>query len=114
MAGVGMSVMHDANHGAYSRYPWINNLMGRTIYLLGGSRFTWKIQHNILHHTYTNIYGLDEDIHDKPILRLSPHGRLGFLHRYQHVYDSSCTDWPLWAGPSTKTSNSLFVTIKLV
>ena len=51
-----------------------------------GSRFTWKIQHNILHHTYTNIYGLDEDIHDKPILRLSPHGRLGFLHRYQHVY----------------------------
>ncbi len=86
MAGVGMSVMHDANHGAYSRYPWINNLMGRTIYLLGGSRFTWKIQHNILHHTYTNIYGLDEDIHDKPILRLSPHGRLGFLHRYQHVY----------------------------
>lgn len=86
VAGVGMSVMHDANHGAYSESPVVNNLMGRTIYLLGGSRFTWKIQHNILHHTYTNIYGMDEDIHDKPILRLSPHGKLGFLHRYQHIY----------------------------
>lgn len=86
VACVGMSVMHYANHGAYSSNPVVNNIMGRTIYLLGGSRFTWKIQHNILHHTYTNIYGLDEDIHDKPILRLSPHGRLGFLHRYQHIY----------------------------
>lgn len=86
VAGVGMSVMHDANHGAYSDKPLVNSIMGRTIYLLGGSKFTWKIQHNILHHTYTNIYGLDEDIHDKPILRLSPHGQLGFLHRYQHVY----------------------------
>jgi linoleoyl-CoA desaturase len=86
MAGVGMSVMHDANHGAYSKSGFINNMVGRTIYLLGGSKFTWKVQHNILHHTYTNIYGMDEDIHDKPILRLSPHGKLNFLHKYQHFY----------------------------
>lgn len=86
MAGVGMSVMHDANHGAYSRNSFINVNLGRTIYLLGGSKFTWKVQHNILHHTYTNIYGMDEDIHDKPILRLSPHGKLYGIHKFQHIY----------------------------
>lgn len=85
-SGVGMSVMHDANHGAYSKYPFINKMMGRSMYLLGGSKFTWKIQHNVLHHTYTNIYGMDEDIHDKPILRLSPHGKLSGIHKYQHIY----------------------------
>ena len=56
------------------------------MYLVGGSKFTWRVQHNILHHTYTNIYGMDEDIHDKPILRLSPHGKLHFIHKYQHLY----------------------------
>lgn len=86
MAGVGMSVMHDANHGAYSKNNFINNMISRTIYLLGGSKFTWRVQHNILHHTYTNIYGMDEDIHDKPILRLSPHGKLYNIHKYQHFY----------------------------
>lgn len=86
IAGTGMSVMHDANHGAYSKYPFINKMMGSTMYLLGGSKFTWMIQHNVLHHTFTNIYGMDEDIHDKPILRLSPHGKLYRIHKYQHIY----------------------------
>jgi linoleoyl-CoA desaturase len=86
IAGTGMSVMHDANHGAYAKNDFINTMVGRTIYLLGGSKFTWRVQHNILHHTYTNIYGMDEDIHDKPILRLSPHGKLRYIHRFQHIY----------------------------
>jgi len=85
-SGTGMSVMHDANHGAYSKYAFVNNMLSRTMYLVGGSKFTWRVQHNILHHTYTNIYGMDEDIHDKPILRLSPHGKLRFIHKYQHLY----------------------------
>lgn len=86
VSGVGMSVMHDANHGAYAKNNTVNNMISRTIYLLGGSKFTWRVQHNILHHTYTNIYGMDEDIHDKPILRLSPHGKLYGIHKFQHVY----------------------------
>ena len=85
-SGMGMAVMHDANHGAYSKNKFVNRMLGRSIYLVGGSKFTWIVQHNVLHHTYTNIYGMDEDIHDKPILRLSPHGKLSFIHRYQHIY----------------------------
>lgn len=85
-AGIGFSVMHDANHGAYTRNKTLNEILGLSINIVGGSSFTWKIQHNFLHHTYTNIYELDEDIADKPILRLSPHGKLLKIHRYQHIY----------------------------
>lgn len=85
-AGIGFSIMHDANHGSYSKYPWLNNLMGHSIEIVGGNQFTWKVQHNMLHHTYTNIYELDEDIDDKPILRLSPYGKWKPIHRFQHLY----------------------------
>ncbi len=86
LSGIGLSVMHDANHGAYSRFPIINKIMGSTVNIIGGSSFTWKVQHNFLHHTYTNIYELDEDIDDKPFLRLSPHGKFKKHHRFQHIY----------------------------
>ena len=86
VAGIGMSVMHDAVHGSYSRKQWINNLLGGTIYLLGSNVFNWKIQHNILHHTHTNINGVDEDIESRGPLRLSQHAQLRKIHRYQHIY----------------------------
>ncbi len=85
-AGIGMSVMHDANHGAYSAKSWLNNLMSSTFYLLGGSPAIWRVQHNVLHHTYTNVYEIDEDIETKVILRLSPHAPHQAIHRYQHLY----------------------------
>ncbi|MBK6904489.1 MAG: acyl-CoA desaturase [Saprospirales bacterium] len=86
LSGIGLAVMHDANHGAYSKKKWVNNLLSHTMDLIGGNSFNWRIQHNVKHHTYTNIYELDEDIDDKPILRLSPHGKYLKIHRYQHWY----------------------------
>jgi linoleoyl-CoA desaturase len=85
-AGTGLSVMHDALHGSYSGHKWLNRLMQYSMPLIGGNRTTWKIQHNVNHHTYTNIYRLDEDIDDKPFLRLSPHGEWKPYHRFQHIY----------------------------
>ncbi len=75
-AGVGMSVMHDGAHGAFSRKEWVNNLFASTMYILGSNIFNWKIQHNILHHTFTNIYGFDQDIETKAVIRLSTHAPL--------------------------------------
>ena len=46
MAGVGMNVMHDGNHGSFSKFPFINKIMGGTIYFLAGNVFNWKIKHN--------------------------------------------------------------------
>jgi linoleoyl-CoA desaturase len=86
LAGIGMSVMHDANHGAYSSSSKVNYWLGHTLNLLGGSVFNWKLQHNILHHTYTNIINADDDIDDKLILRFSPHTEVKWYHKFQVVY----------------------------
>lgn len=86
LAGIGLSVMHDANHGAYSDKPWINSLMGYSINLIGANAFAWKIQHNVLHHTYTNVHEHDEDISPRGVLRLSPHSKWKSLHKFQFIY----------------------------
>lgn len=86
MAGIGMSVMHDANHGAYSKNENVNKWVGKIVNLIGGFAATWKVQHNVLHHTYTNIHGYDEDISPPPFLRFSPNAELKPIHKYQHLY----------------------------
>lgn len=86
MAGVGMCVMHDAVHGSYSEKEWINKMLGGTMYLLGSNVFNWKIQHNYLHHSYTNIEGYDHDINSKGPIRLSEYAPLKKVHRYQYIH----------------------------
>ena len=41
IGGIGLSVMHDANHGAYSDKKWINNLLGLSLNIVGGNAFSW-------------------------------------------------------------------------
>lgn len=85
-AGIGMSVMHDAAHRAFSEKLWVNKLFSSTMYLLGSNTFNWKIQHNVLHHTFTNIYGYDTDIDTKGVIRLCQHAPLKKFHRLQYIY----------------------------
>ena len=86
LAGIGMSVMHDANHGAYSSNAFMNQLLGLSLTLVGGDNQNWKTQHNILHHTYTNIHGHDRDIDNKVIMRFSPAGKHSSIQRFQVAY----------------------------
>lgn len=86
LAGIGLNIMHDANHGAYSKRKWVNEFMGRMLDVVGGNAALWKIQHNVLHHTFTNIEGLDEDIDTPAILRFSPDRPRKGIHRFQHIY----------------------------
>lgn len=86
LAGIGMSVMHDANHGAYSASPFINQLVSLSLTVVGGDNKNWKTQHNILHHTYTNIHGHDRDIDNKVIMRFSPAGKHYAIQRIQVAY----------------------------
>ena len=85
-AGVGMSIMHDGVHHAYSSKKWVNDLASSTMFLLGSNIFNWKIQHNIKHHTYTNIYNYDPDISNLKIIRLCQYGPLKKYHRFQQFY----------------------------
>ena len=86
MSFVGMCVMHDGNHGSYSRRRWVNNLMGSSIYILAGNVYNWKVQHNVLHHTYTNVAGHDEDMNTDGLLRLHKHDKWKRFHKFQHYY----------------------------
>jgi len=83
---IGFNVMHDGAHGAYSRNKTVNEIMGLTMNVMGGSDYLWKVKHNIVHHTYTNITGEDEDIDKFPILRFSPEQKRYWYHRYQYIY----------------------------
>jgi linoleoyl-CoA desaturase len=83
---IGFNIMHDGNHGSYSRSRRINRVMGFTLDLIGGSNLLWRQKHNILHHTYTNIDELDDDLYTSGWLRLSPNQRWRPWHRFQHLY----------------------------
>ncbi|MFY0630896.1 MAG: fatty acid desaturase [Flavobacteriaceae bacterium] len=86
MAGIGMGVMHDAIHGSYSKNKNINTFLGYSFNLIGANATVWKIQHNILHHTYTNIEEADDDLNAPFFLRFSPHAKHYWVHQFQHIY----------------------------
>ena len=86
MAGIGMNVMHDANHGSYSDKSWLNKIMGSSMYMLAGNVYNWQVQHNVLHHTYTNIHGHDEDLDAGRIIRFTHEAKWRRFHKFQHYY----------------------------
>jgi linoleoyl-CoA desaturase len=86
MSGIGMSVMHDAIHGAYHSNKWVNKIMGATIYFISGNAATWRVQHNVLHHNFTNVEGLDDDMKTAGLLRLHRSQDWKPIHKYQAWY----------------------------
>lgn len=85
-ASIGFNVMHDACHGSYSTKQWVNDLMGLSLNLLGGNAFMWKQKHNIIHHTYTNVDGVDDDIAKSPVIRHCHTQKWVPAHKVQHLY----------------------------
>lgn len=86
-AFVGFNVSHDAIHGALSSKGWVNRLVSTSFYMIGANPYVWKITHNLVHHTYTNIPGHDEDIDVAPgLIRLDPSETWRPWQRFQHFY----------------------------
>lgn len=83
---IGLNISHDAVHGSLSSNKSVNKVLGYSFNVIGGNSYVWNITHNIVHHTYTNIEGHDEDIALISLLRMSPHQKLRKVHRYQHWY----------------------------
>jgi len=86
MAAIGFSIQHDGSHRAYSRFSIVNKLAAVSLDMLGGSSYYWARKHNVIHHTYANITGHDDDIELGLLGRLSPHQRRIGIHRLQHFY----------------------------
>lgn len=85
MVGIGASIMHDANHGSYSKKKRVNQFLGYLVNLVGGYHVNWKIQHNVLHHSFTNVDGFDEDI-ENALFRFSPDKERKKRFRFQAFY----------------------------
>lgn len=101
-AAIGFNVMHDGAHGSFSRYKWINSMASNFANFLGASQYMWKMKHNVIHHTYTNIHGVDDDIEARPLLRLCDEQPRYKIHKYQHFY--------FWAAYSLLYIYWIFVT----
>ncbi len=86
MAAIGFNIMHDGAHGSYSSKKWVNDMMSYSLNMLGGSSFMWKLKHNINHHSYTNIEGMDDDIDIKPFIRVHLDQKGYWFNRFQHIY----------------------------
>jgi linoleoyl-CoA desaturase len=87
MAGIGMNIMHDSVHGSYSKHKSLNKILGFSMNIIGANAAMWQIQHNQLHHGFTNIDDVDMDIAPPNIiLRFSPNQKKYWIHRFQHFY----------------------------
>jgi linoleoyl-CoA desaturase len=85
LAFIGFNIMHEGGHGSFSKYKWLNEASAYSLNILGGTIHFWRQRHNIDHHTYTNIEGMDHDIHIK-FMRTHEEQPLRGYHKYQHIY----------------------------
>ena len=88
-AEIGVSIQHDANHGAYGTNKTFLHIMQLTLDVAGASSFMWRQQHVVGHHAYTNVEGVDPDIRCAPakdIRRVNEHQPHETYHGMQHVY----------------------------
>jgi linoleoyl-CoA desaturase len=83
---IGFNVMHDGAHGSFSKYPWVNKVAAFSLNLLGGSAFMWNMKHNVIHHAFTNVHEVDDDLNAGFLLRLSEHQKRYKVHSAQHYY----------------------------
>lgn len=83
---IGMSIMHDAVHGAYTKNRLASLLLQIPIIAIGVEPKIWHIEHNVLHHTYPNVEGIDQDIHPRIVFRFTEHQSRKWYHGYQHIY----------------------------
>lgn len=86
VAAIGFNVMHDGAHGSFSKYKWVNSVAAFSLNMLGGNSFMWNVKHNVIHHAYTNVDGMDDDIDIQPWMRMSSTQKKYRLHKYQHLY----------------------------
>ncbi len=86
-AFIGFNVCHDAMHGSFSASKRVNKGLGLIFNLIGASPYVWNITHNVVHHTYTNIAGHDEDIEVAPgLIRLDEQEPVRWIQQFQHWY----------------------------
>ncbi len=85
-AMIGTVVMHDSLHGTLSKHRKVNDILGFSAAVVGISGRMWKFQHNVLHHSFTNVKDMDTDIDAGAVFRFAPHQARRWYHRFQVFY----------------------------
>ncbi len=85
-AGIGFNMMHDGSHGSFSNNKTINKMAALSLNFLGCSSFFWNVKHVVVHHTFTNIDGHDDDIGNEPMMRMCETQKHYGFHRLQQYY----------------------------
>lgn len=83
---IGFNIMHEGGHQSFSKHTWMNKVSAYSLNMLGGISYFWKIKHNVNHHTFTNIDGMDSDIDAKPFMRMHEEQPRFWFHQFQHIY----------------------------
>jgi linoleoyl-CoA desaturase len=84
---IAFNLSHDAAHGSLTRYPLLNKAIYYfTFNSLGMDAYLWQMRHNLSHHSFPNVDGVDADIDSNYLIRLSPNRPLLPHHHWQHLY----------------------------
>jgi linoleoyl-CoA desaturase len=86
IAAIGFNVMHDGSHGSFSENKVMNKVAAHSISMLGANHFLWNMKHNMIHHTFTNVDGVDDDIEIGVLMRMAPTQKRLKGHKFQHIY----------------------------
>lgn len=81
-----MSIVHDAAHSSFSSKRWINQLLLSFANLVGSDGYMYKYKHTVSHHPYTNIPGIDIDLEQSSLVRVTPYTKSASKHKYQYWY----------------------------
>ena len=83
----GLTIQHDANHGALTRWRTVNAALAFVDDVIGGSALCWRTQHVAGHHQHPNDTALDADSYSNwPVIRFNPAMPLRWYHAAQCVY----------------------------
>ena len=83
----GISIGHEAAHETAVRSRRLNRVLQFLAFApLGADAALWRLRHVKSHHVSPNVSGYDVDVGENGVVRLSPHQKLHWYNRYQHIY----------------------------
>jgi linoleoyl-CoA desaturase len=81
-----LNIAHDSNHNAISSVRAVNKALNYVFDVCGINSYMWRILHHRGHHSCINLYGEDDALTGRRVLRFTPHEPRARLHRFQHIY----------------------------
>jgi len=81
-----LNIAHDSNHNAISSVRSVNKALNYVFDVCGINSYMWRILHHRGHHSCINLYGEDDALSGRSVLRFTPHEPRAPLQRFQHIY----------------------------